>query len=104
VCWADEGLDLHPMTAEITYWNQDAAGLTLGGVLDGESPGDSELRVWWDLEGEAPMPAKEVSFSPGDGYFRARFEDLTEDKAKRGRPLLLLCLPRPARPNPGGGT
>ncbi len=102
--WGVDGLDLSPMTAEITFRNEDPGGLTFGGVLDGESPEGSELRVWWDLGGEAPIPAGEVSFAPGDGFFRARFQGLTGDAARRGRPLLLLCLPRPAQSLPGGGS
>jgi hypothetical protein len=93
-----EGIELSPLTAELTHWECGPGGLTSGGVIEAASPEGSELRAWLDIEEGAPLAASDVSFAPARGIFRARFPGVAMEMARRGRLILLLCHPA------GGGS
>lgn len=100
VVWTPRGPDLVPGRAELTVRRAADAGIILGGRIEGSLPAGSELRVWWAVPERLPLPAAEVSYSPEGGFFRVRFQGLTEAERDQGRPLLLVCdPPDPAHPD-----
>lgn len=89
--WTPEGIDLVPEGAELTVWRATEGGVTVGGRIEGPIRPNSELLCWWHCTGRPPVPAGEVDFSEDGGFFRARFEGLSQDELENGRPVLLLC-------------
>lgn len=91
--WTTHGLELRPMRAELTFQEITPRGLTVGGVIEGITFPDLDLLAWWEVAGGPPIKASEVNYASSEGFFRAHFPGLSQELARKGRLLLLLCDP-----------